>query len=96
MAISQDEVLYVAHLARLEILPEEMEGLASQIDDILSYFEILKKADTKDIEPTIQPLSLVNRFREDIVGETLGSEKAVKNCSEHYDEMFVVPKIIKG
>jgi len=96
MTISRDEVLYVAHLARLEIPPEEMEGLASQIDDILSYVATLKEADTKNVDPTAQSLSLVNRFREDVVGETLGSDKAVENCHDNYDGMFVVPKVVKS
>ncbi|MDY0362822.1 MAG: Asp-tRNA(Asn)/Glu-tRNA(Gln) amidotransferase subunit GatC [Desulforegulaceae bacterium] len=96
MTISRDEVLYVAHLARLEIPPEEMEGLSSQIDDILSYVATLKEADTKNVDPTAQSISLVNRFREDIVGETLGSDKAVSNCQDNYDGMFVVPKVVKS
>lgn len=96
MTISKDEVLYVAHLARLEIHEEEMDKLASQTDDILSYVAELKKADTENVDPTAQSLSLVNRLREDEPGETLGSENAVKNSADHYDGMFVVPKVVKG
>jgi aspartyl-tRNA(Asn)/glutamyl-tRNA(Gln) amidotransferase subunit C len=96
MTISRDEVLYVSHLARLEIPSEEMESLASQIDDILSYVATLKEADTTNVDPTAQSLSLVNRFREDVEGETLGSDKAVENCHDNYDGMFVVPKVVKN
>lgn len=96
MAISKDEVLYVAHLSRLEIQPEEMDKLSSQIDDILNYVNKLKEADTDNVDPTAQILSLVNRLREDEVKESLGSETAVENSPDSYDGMFVVPKVVKN
>lgn len=96
MTISKDEVLYVAHLARLDISSNEMDRLSGQIDDILSYVNKLKEADTEGVDPTAQSVELVNRLREDVVGETLGSEKAVENSHDKYDGMFVVPKVVKN
>ncbi|PIE74680.1 MAG: Asp-tRNA(Asn)/Glu-tRNA(Gln) amidotransferase GatCAB subunit C [Deltaproteobacteria bacterium] len=95
MVISKDEVLYVAHLARLDIQPEEMNRLSGQIDEILRYVDKLKEADTGNVAPTARPLPLVNRLREDEPGESLGSEAAVKNSCDNYDGMFVVPKVVK-
>lgn len=96
MTISKDEVLYVSHLARLDVPAEEMDKLAEEIDDILSYVATLNEADTEGIEPTSQPVDFVNRLREDEVKPVLGSAKAVENSHDSSDGMFVVPKVVKN
>ena len=96
MTISKDEVLYVAHLSRLDIPLEGMDKLAREIDDILSYVATLKEADTEGVDPTAQSVTFVNRLREDEPEETLGSEKAVENCHDKYEGTFVVPKVVKN
>lgn len=96
MTISKDEVLYVSHLARLDVPAEEMDKLAQEIDDILSYVATLNEADTEGIEPTAQPVDFVNRLREDEVKPVLGSAKAVENSHDSSDGMFVVPKVVKN
>lgn len=96
MTISKDEVLYVSHLARLEISGDEMDKLSGQIDDILSYVNKLNEADTTGVDPTAQSVELYNRLREDEVKESLGSKKAVENSKDSYEGMFVVPKVVKN
>jgi len=96
MTISRDEVLYVAHLARLDIKDDEMERLGGQIDDILNYVEKLKQADTKGVDPTSQSISIVNRLREDMIVQSIGAEKAVLNAPESNEGLFVVPKVINN
>ncbi len=52
MKITKDEVLYVAHLARLDLDAESIEKFAGQIDQILGYIEKLNQVDTQVIKPT--------------------------------------------
>jgi len=47
--ITRDEVLYVAHLARLELTEAEVERFTVQLNDILLYMDKLNELDTEGI-----------------------------------------------
>ncbi len=65
--LSEEQVKHVAKLARLELTDDETSKFAGQLNDILSYMEILGEVDTADIEPTSQVTGLENVTREDVV-----------------------------
>jgi aspartyl-tRNA(Asn)/glutamyl-tRNA(Gln) amidotransferase subunit C len=94
MKITKKEVLYVANLARLNVDEGEVEKLASQIGDILSYMDTLEKADTQGVEPTTHAIDLTNALREDVVHTHPGVEETLANAPEREDGMFVVPKVV--
>lgn len=95
MSIDKDTVKYTAHLARIELKPEELETLSGQLKDILGFIDKLKKLDIKDIIPTSHILPIHNVLRQDMPGESLPIEKALKNAPQKKDNFFVVPKIIE-
>ncbi len=95
MSISKEEVLHVAHLARLEFEEEELERFAEQLAAILSYVEKLGELDTSNIEPTYHALNMTNVFREDEIKESTPTEEALANAPERENGFFVVPKVIK-
>lgn len=94
MKISKEEVLNVAKLARLELEDSLADKLTDQVGNILEYIETLSEIDTRDIPPTTHAISLKNAFREDIVKDHPGAEKATANAPESEDGCFVVPKIV--
>jgi aspartyl-tRNA(Asn)/glutamyl-tRNA(Gln) amidotransferase subunit C len=94
MKISKDEVLYVAHLARLDLDEESIDKFAGQIDEILRYVEKLNQVDTKGIKPTSHAISLTNAFRDDEKREPIERGLALANAPEEEDGCFVVPKIV--
>jgi len=47
MALTQEEVLHVAGLARLSLKPEEIESFTRQLNDILEYMAKLEQVDTE-------------------------------------------------
>jgi aspartyl-tRNA(Asn)/glutamyl-tRNA(Gln) amidotransferase subunit C len=94
MKISKDEVLYVAHLARLDLDEESIDKFAGQIDEILDYIEKLNQVDTKGIKPTSHAISLTNAFRDDEKREPIERGLALANAPEEEDGCFVVPKIV--
>ena len=63
--LTRDQVLKLAHLSRLKLTAEEIERFESELGEILSYVEMLDKADTKGLEPTYQVTGLKNVMRED-------------------------------
>ena len=94
MKITKEEVLYVAHLARLDLDAESIEKFAGQIDEILGYIEKLKQVDTENIKTTSHAIFLTNAFREDEEQEHLDRDRALANAPESEDGRFVVPKIV--
>ena len=65
MAISRDEVLHVARLARLALSDEEIDRLGEQLNAILEAVGKVSELDLADVEPTAHPLDLVNVWAED-------------------------------
>ena len=94
MKITKEEVLYVAHLARLDLDEESIEKFAGQIDEILGYIEKLNRVETKGIKPTSHAISLTNAFRDDEEKEHIDPELALANAPEKEDGQFVVPKVV--
>lgn len=95
MAITKETVKYVAHLARIELEPEELERLSQQLQDILDFIDKLKEADIKNISPTSHILPINNVLREDELRESLPPGKALGNAPQRERNFFVVPKVIE-
>ena len=95
MAIDKETVKYVAHLARIELKPRELEKLSGQLQDILGFIDKLKKIEIKDINPTSHILAINNVLREDKPGESLSVEQVLENAPQREGNFFVVPKVIE-
>ncbi len=93
--IDEAQVRKVAKLARLELSDKEVEEFAGQLSAILDYVERMNQLDTEGIEPLAHCLPINNVFREDIVKESLGTEKTLVNASQRDGEFFKVPKILE-
>ena len=93
--ISQDEVTYVAHLARLEFGEDEKGKFTSQLNDILRYMDKLGEVDTAGVEPMTHAIAQKNAFREDAIGASLPPELALANAPESRGGCFQVPKVIE-
>lgn len=97
--ITEETVDYVAHLARLEVTPEERSSLTAQLGDILAYVNMLHSLDTSSIEATFQVLPAVNVMREDRVEPSLGAEATLFNApmtsSVQGEKYFKMPKIME-
>lgn len=94
MKITKEEVLHVAHLARLDMDETAIDAFADQIGTILEYVDTLNQVDTEGVNPTSHAISLVNAFREDIVANASDSDASLANAPQKEDGAFVVPKVI--
>jgi len=95
MAVTREDVLHVAALARLEVSPDQVEAFQRELDAILAYFEKLDELDTSKVAPTSHVLSLVNVFRKDEVRPSLTQEQALANAPVKAYGHFRVPKVIE-
>lgn len=96
MALSTDDVRHVAKLARLALTDDEVEGLRSQLSDILEYAEQVGQAAADDVPPTSHAYPLTNVFREDEPHESLPPAEAISTAPQAEDGRFRVPKIVGG
>lgn len=95
MAETDLDVKYVAHLARLQLTPEEETTFGAQLGHVLEYIEQLKTLDVNDVEPTAHPIPLENVTRPDAVQPSLSNEDALRNAPAQAGGLFVVPKIVE-
>ncbi len=94
MALTREEVLHVAELARLNLSPEEIELFTGQLNEILKYVEKLQELDTSGVAPLAQVIPLWNVFREDQVRDSLPLDAVLENGPAREDNYFLVPRII--
>ncbi|HET7572078.1 MAG TPA: Asp-tRNA(Asn)/Glu-tRNA(Gln) amidotransferase subunit GatC [Gaiellaceae bacterium] len=91
MAIDRDQLLHVAHLARLELRDEEVARLEAQLNDILEAVSKVSQLDLADVPPTKHPHDVANVWAEDEPRASLPVEEALANAPERDDSMFRVP-----
>jgi aspartyl-tRNA(Asn)/glutamyl-tRNA(Gln) amidotransferase subunit C len=91
MAITRDEVLHVARLARLDLSEDEISRLQEQLSAILEAVGKVSELDLSDVEPTAHPLDLVNVWRDDEARPSLSVEEALANAPDREGNLFRVP-----
>jgi aspartyl-tRNA(Asn)/glutamyl-tRNA(Gln) amidotransferase subunit C len=91
MAITRDEVLHVARLARLELTDDEIDRFTDQLSAILEAVAKVSELDLSDVEPTAHPLDLVNVWAEDAPRPSLSVDEALANAPDRDGGFFKVP-----
>ena len=91
MAITRDEVLHVARLARLDLTEEEIARFQEQLSAILEAVGKVGELDLSDVEPTAHPLELANTWGEDEERPCLSVEEALSNAPDRAGDFFRVP-----
>jgi aspartyl-tRNA(Asn)/glutamyl-tRNA(Gln) amidotransferase subunit C len=91
MAITRDDVLHVARLARLALREDEIERLQEQLNAILEAVGKVSELELADVPPTSHPLELTNVFAPDEPRPSLPFEDALANAPERERKFFRVP-----
>ena len=94
MALTKDEVLNVAKLARLQFAEDEIDEIQNDLNNILNYIDILNEVNTDNIEPLAQINNDENNLRDDTVRASLSVEKVLLNAPESQDGAIIVPKVV--
>jgi aspartyl-tRNA(Asn)/glutamyl-tRNA(Gln) amidotransferase subunit C len=95
MKITKDTIEYVAHLARLELGPQEIELYTQQIDNILEHMDALNSVNTDGIEPTSHSVPVECVLREDAAKDSFSVDNSLKNAPDRTGSFFKVPPIIE-
>ena len=92
--LDRDQVHKVAHLARLDLTPEEEQQFTTQLGDILEYVEQLSELDTDNVQPTARAIDVSNVSRKDTLAAWEDKESILDCAPEREGEFFKVPKIM--
>ena len=93
--ITKEQVNHIAHLSRLEIQEDDVDGYIEKLEKVVDLFNELNSVDTENIKPTYHVLDLVNVFREDVAQEGMDREEVLKNSKETEAGQFKVPTILE-
>ena len=99
MALSPEDVRWVAHLARLDLSEAELKKMAAQLGAIVEYVDQLTRIDTGGVEPLAHALAVHNVFREDEPRPSLPVGEALANAPDRRrdargDQFYGVPAVL--
>lgn len=95
MALDRDTVRKIARLARIKVKEEELDPLAGELGQILTFVEQLDKVDTADVEPMTSVVEVKLPMREDVVNDGGDAEKVLRNAPAGKHGFFAVPKVVE-
>lgn len=95
MALDNEEVAKIAHLARIKVDPEKAPDYAESLSSILGLVEQLQAVDTDNTEPMAHPLDASQRLREDQVTESNHREDYQEVAPATEDGLYLVPRVIE-
>lgn len=95
MALTRDDVLHIARLARIAVTNDEVERLTVQLSGILDHFAALAAVDTEGVEPTAHPLPLANVMRADEVQPSLSRDDVLANAPMTEDGYIRVRAVLE-
>ena len=91
MAITREEVLHVARLARLELTDDEVALFQGQLSQILDAVSKVAELDLTDVPPTSHPLEIANAWAEDEPRKCLSLDDVFANAPDRDDDYFRSP-----
>ena len=95
MALPREQVLAIAHLARLEIAENDIDRYASDLSGILALVDQLAGIPVDHVDPMAHPLDMKQRLRPDEVTETNQREALMEAAPQSEQGLFLVPKVIE-
>jgi aspartyl-tRNA(Asn)/glutamyl-tRNA(Gln) amidotransferase subunit C len=93
VAITREDVLHVAKLARLEIPEDQIERVQAELGAILDAVGKVSELDLEGVEPTSHPLDVVNVWGADEPRPSLPRSEALANAPDPADGAFRVPAV---
>jgi aspartyl-tRNA(Asn)/glutamyl-tRNA(Gln) amidotransferase subunit C len=105
MKIIEQDVLYVAHLANLELTDRERQRMVRDLNSILDYIDRLNELDTTNVpamtqaftegSPGADGVKAADSLRADELRPCLAREAALSNAPDSDGAFFKVPRVIE-
>ena len=95
MALSIEDVQRVAHLARIDVTPDEAQDVLRKLTGIFGLIEDMRRVDTAGIAPMSHAADVSLMLREDVVTESDQRELFQSVAPATADGLYLVPKVIE-
>ena len=99
MALTSQDIARVAHLARLELRPDETDRILGQINGFFALVDQMDAVNTDGVEPLAHPAAVLGdvalRLRDDIASEPDQREASQRSAPAVERGLFLVPKVIE-
>ena len=95
MALDRAVVAHIAALARIRLAESELEPLAEELSQILTWIEQLNEVETSGVPPMTNAVGGALPMREDNVTDGGCREDVLGNAPRTSSGFFVVPKVIE-
>lgn len=92
--VSREELLHIANLASLNLKDEEVDNYLENLQEILSFANVVNNANVEGLDVTIGANEAKNIFRKDEVVVFEDNEALLQNAPEKERNMFKIPKVI--
>ena len=99
MALTPQDIAKVAHLARLELRPDETERVLGQLNGFFKLVAQMEAVNTDGVEPLAHPAAVLGdvalRLRDDIASEPNQRDISQRSAPAVERGLFLVPKVIE-
>ncbi|MBE7367042.1 Asp-tRNA(Asn)/Glu-tRNA(Gln) amidotransferase subunit GatC [Ramlibacter pallidus] len=99
MSLNAQDISRIAHLARLDLPPDESERMLAQINGFFAIVEKMRAVDTAGVEPLTHPVAAIQevalRLRDDVASEPDQREANQRSAPAVERGLFLVPKVIE-
>ena len=95
MSLTREEVVKIAHLARLAVAEEVIPKYAKDLSNILDLVAQMNAVPALNVDPMAHPFDAKQRLREDVVNET-DQHRLCQSVAPQVDAgLYRVPKVIE-
>lgn len=95
--LTHETIKTLVQLSRIECSPDEQKALFKDLEQFLTYVELLDEVNIANIKPCLQVLEFPdNVVREDTPGEAMPREAFLANAPSQIGGMIRVPPVIKS
>ena len=95
MALTREDVLRAARLARIAIDDREADAVLEQLRRIFEMIEEMRAVDVSGVDPMAHAQDVILRLREDVVTETDQHELFQSIAPRVERGLYLVPKVIE-
>lgn len=93
--LTREEILKISELSYIDLTDKEISRLQKELGDIINYFTLLNKLDTKNVEVTGHTTQAKSVMREDEVQPPLKTENVINNAPQTAGEFIKVPPVLE-
>lgn len=94
MKITDETILHVARLARLQLSPDEVKRMRAHLEQMLDYVARLEELDTSNVSAMAHPAVSGLPLREDTVAPSLDRSVVLSEAPRVAESGFAVPGFI--